>query len=162
MNILAEIGTKDLSIPYIDRPTVKVLIHDHEDKILVINEGLLPGGGVDTNEDRLQALERELREELGAKVSQIEEIGTVIQYRDFLKKRYIINGYTAHIEEFDGSTNPQDEGEKQFEFQWYTRGEALNLVVEAVQKFDGVPILDDSQQGKLFNLMTTQKFLELY
>ncbi len=67
MNILATIGQVDTSIQYTDRPTVKVVIKNNS-KVLVLNKGLLPGGGIDPGETDQDAITRELQEELGVTV----------------------------------------------------------------------------------------------
>ncbi len=117
MNILATIGRMGPSIHYTDRPTVKVVIKN-DDKLLILNKGLLPGGGIDPGESDHDAIIRELQEELGVTVKDIREIGTVVQYRNLLDKKYIINGYSAVLSTTGGLTNPQDEGEAQFTIQW--------------------------------------------
>lgn len=159
MNILAYIGQIDESIQYIDRPTVKVIIRK-DDTVLILNNGLLPGGGIDENESERDAISRELKEELGATVQGIEHIGTVIQYRNFLSKRYIIHGYTATLASIGDPTDPQDEGEAQFTWSWLTIDRALELVSNAIALAKTKPMDDDANQGKLYNLMTTYELLK--
>ena len=55
MNPLATIGQADTSIQYTDRPTVKVVIKN-DNKVLVLNKGLLPGGGIDPGESDQDAI----------------------------------------------------------------------------------------------------------
>lgn len=43
----------------------------------------LPGGGIDEGEDIIQALERELMEEVGCKAELVAELGTVVEYRNY-------------------------------------------------------------------------------
>lgn len=86
MNPLATIGQLDSSIQYTDRPTVKVVIKN-DNKVLILNEGLLPGGGIDPGESDQNAITRELQEELGVTVTDVQEIGTVVQYRNLLEKK---------------------------------------------------------------------------
>ena len=103
MNTLATIGQIDPSIQYTDRPTVKVVIKN-DNKLLILNKGLLPGGGIDPGESDHDAITRELQEELGVTVKHIQEIGTVVQYRNLLDKKYLINGYTALLDTTGGFT----------------------------------------------------------
>ena len=42
----------------------------------------LPGGGIEKGESIIEALNREIIEEVGAKIDIISEIGTIIEYRD--------------------------------------------------------------------------------
>jgi 8-oxo-dGTP pyrophosphatase MutT (NUDIX family) len=159
MNILAHIGQIDESIKYTDRPTVKVVIK-RDDLVLLLNNGLLPGGGIDENESDEEAIAREIQEELGATVRDIEEIGSVVQYRNFLSKRYIIKGYVTELASSGGSTNPQDEGEAQFTQTWLTIQDALELVSNSIAAAKTKPMDDDANQGKLYNLMTTHELLK--
>ena len=159
MNILATIGQEGVAIRYTDRPTVKVVIKK-DDKLLLLNKGLLPGGGVDLGESDQDAITRELREELGVTVKDIQEIGGVVQYRDLLEKKYIVKGYAAELETNGGLTNPQDEGETQFTPQWFRLDEAMTYVSESVKEAELKPMDDDANQGKLYNLITTLELLK--
>lgn len=159
MDILATLGQKDTTTQYIDRPTVKVVIR-RDDNLLILNKGLLPGGGIDPGESDQDAIIRELQEELGITVKNVHEIGTVVQYRNLLGKKYLINGYAAELETTGGLTNPQDEGEARFAVQWLTLEEAIAYVSESIEEAKLKPMDDDANQGKLYNLMTTLELLK--
>ncbi|HWC57696.1 MAG TPA: NUDIX hydrolase [Candidatus Paceibacterota bacterium] len=81
-------------VDYVDRPTVKAVILNNKDEVLLFS-GRLPGGGVERGETGEVALARECMEEIGATLHiDIEEmLGTVIQYRDLPKLKYIVHGY---------------------------------------------------------------------
>ena len=158
MNILATIGQLDASMQYTDRPTVKVVIRN-DNKVLILNKGLLPGGGIEPGESDQDAVTRELQEELGVTVKDIQEIGTVVQYRNLLEKKYLINGYTADLESTGGLTDPQDEGEAQFTIQWLTVEDALTFIAKSIEEAKLQPMDDDANQSKLYNLMATYNFL---
>lgn len=158
MHILATIGQVDTSIQYTDRPTVKAVIKK-DNKVLILNKGLLPGGGIDLGESDQDAITRELQEELGVTVKDVQEIGTVVQYRNLLEKKYLINGYVASLETAGGLTNPQDEGEAQFTIQWLALKDALTFVAESIEEVKLKPMNDDANQGKLYNLIATYNFL---
>lgn len=159
MNILATIGQLDPSIQYTDRPTVKVVVKN-DNKVLVLNKGLLPGGGIDPGESDRDAITRELQEELGVTVKDVQEIGTVVQYRNLLDKKYLINGYVATLETTGGLTDPQDEGEAHFTVQWLTFDKAIVYVSESIEEAKLKPMDDDANQGKLYNLKTTLELLK--
>ncbi|MFZ3009809.1 MAG: NUDIX hydrolase [Candidatus Microsaccharimonas sp.] len=159
MNILATIGQVDPAIQYTDRPTVKVIIKK-DDKLLILNRGLLPGGGIDPGESDQDAITRELQEELGVTVKNVQEIGTVVQYRNLLDKKYLINGYTSELETTGGLTDPQNEGEAQFIVQWFTLDEAIAYVSESIEEAKLKPMDDAANQGKFYNLMTTYELLK--
>lgn len=158
MNVLATIGTPDQSITYTDRYTVKIVISSNK-HILVLNDGLLPGGGVDYKETDKQAIERELLEELGARVNNIKPIGTVIQYRDFLKKRYIIHGYTADLLSLDDVPEPQDKGEEHFVLRWLTTKVASETISASIKQYENMNVADDNLQGNLYNLLLAQELV---
>lgn len=159
MSTITHIGHIDESIIYIDRPTVKVVIKK-DDTVLLLNNGLLPGGGVDEMESDSDAVARELREELGVTVQGIEEIGIVIQYRNFLGKRYIINGYSATLTSVGGPTDPQDAGEARFTQTWLPIDNALEFVSSSIAAAKAMPMNDDAHQGRLYNLTTTYELLK--
>ncbi|HEY8992436.1 MAG TPA: NUDIX hydrolase [Candidatus Microsaccharimonas sp.] len=157
------IGTPDSSIRYIDRPTVKALVLNAKNEVLIINNGLLPGGGIEDNEDDATALRREIIEELGMTVSNINSLETIIQYRNFLNKKYVINGYTVRYEGNLVNTSPQDEGEAQFTYAWYSIEDAKKLLNKSISQIEATkPVLDDTYQGKIFNLRTTRVLLDSY
>lgn len=159
MNIVAHIGQIDESIRYTDRPTVKVIIK-RDDAVLLLNNGLLPGGGINENESDSVAIARELQEEIGATVRDVEGIGIIVQYRNFLGKRYIINGYVATLTSIGGPTDPQDEGEAQFIQTWLSVDSAREFISNSITIAKAKPMDDDANQGKLYNLMTTYELLK--
>lgn len=60
-----------------ERPTVKALIFNLENNILIINNGLLPGGGLNEHEDSELGPSSEVLEELGMKIAIEKELGRV-------------------------------------------------------------------------------------
>lgn len=161
MNILQTFGSTDKEHLLTDRPTVKVLI-ERADDVLVLNKGLLPGGGIDPGESHVDAITRELQEELGARVRDLVYIGTVIQYRSYLGMKYEVHGYSATLDAIGSSTNPQDEGEAHFTLHWMTPPEAVEYVAQSIASAQRDPIESDVEQGRLFNLMTTHALLKQY
>ena len=68
-----------------DRPGSYAVIKNDEGQILVViakNRYHLPGGGIDENEDPKQAVLREIQEETGYAVVDVQEIGHANQYLD--------------------------------------------------------------------------------
>lgn len=164
MKQLQVIGTQDPLIDYIDRPTVKVLVQNSDNKILIINDGLIPGGGVEGNESNSLALNRELLEELGIEVTNQQEIGGVIQYRNFIKRKYVIYGYSSVYKDKVADPTPQNDREAEFLYNWYSLRDAQVLLKSSIAKAkdDFEKLKNSDTEGKLFNLMTTKQFLDSF
>lgn len=158
MNLLSTIGQQDSSVHYMNRPTVKVVLQK-DNKVALLNKGLLPGGGVDSDESDYDAITRELQEELGVTVTDICDLGTVLQYRSLLGKKYHINGYTAVLHSTGGATSPQDDGEARFIVEWLNLEAAITRVSRSIEEAKLKPMDTDAHQGRLYNLMTTLAFL---
>jgi ADP-ribose pyrophosphatase YjhB (NUDIX family) len=71
----------------------------------------LPGGGLDTGEDKIEGMKRELREETGAKnIRNIKPFGIYEEYRPWYKPDYEIQHmisycYTCEIDQELGDSN---------------------------------------------------------
>lgn len=164
MKQLQVIGTQDPLIDYIDRPTVKAVVRNSDNQILIINDGFLPGGGVEGDEDNTLALKRELLEELGIEITDQQEIGIVIQYRGLIKRKYVIYGYSAIYKDKVADPTPQDEREAQFTYDWYSIQDALRLLESSINKAsDDIKKLKNSHtESRLYNLMTTKVLLDSF
>jgi len=95
MKIIAEIKEQDInpnapllsSTNFSRRESVRAIVTDPKGRVALLhvaNRGFhkLPGGGIESNEDRFKALDREVMEEIGCHIDVIDEIGQVIEYRD--------------------------------------------------------------------------------
>lgn len=81
--MIAEFGTKQDGIDYLDRPGVYAVIESNEKQIAIIETSkgyFLPGGAIDTNETDIDALKREVQEELGYQVIIAAKLGETIEY----------------------------------------------------------------------------------
>lgn len=93
-----EVDRPDFSV----RRTVRGVIFDENNAVCIRTKKgsdfyFLPGGGIEDGEDTVQALKRECLEEAGCNITDIQKIGTVIEYRDETKKSKISECFTANL-----------------------------------------------------------------
>ena len=70
------------------------------------------GGGVEPGEDLLAAIQRELKEELGAEVDVLQKIGVVSDYYNLIHRHNINNYYLCKVRAFGHKHLTQDEIEQ--------------------------------------------------
>ena len=70
------------------------------------------GGGIEKDEDLIDALKRELKEELGVDVKAITKIGIVSDYYNLIKRHNINHYYLCKIKKFGEKNLTKDEIEK--------------------------------------------------
>ena len=126
---------------YITRLTVKGLVFDSDNKIALlcnpIGYGLLPGGGVEKEENLESAFMRECREELGCQIEITSKIGVAIQLRDRQGQKYEIHFYVSKILGEKGTPTTQQEDELQATIKWLTLEELhqqLEYQVSTIKK----------------------------
>ena len=102
----------------------------------------LPGGGIDEGEDTVAALHREIREETGYEITDIKELGEVVEYRYYCGMHQVSYCYTATATQFVGTQLTQKEQDAGMELQWFdTIPQAVAAIVSGHQvDEDGSPI----------------------
>ena len=146
---------------YILRPTVKVVITNDENKILTFGN-FLPGGGADENESLEDAAKRECVEELGATIDIQEGLGLVVQYRDFLKKKYEVYGFLAKVKNITKPTTTQED-ELQTSSEWKTFDDAIVYIENIIHQLESGDFSDYTEehlQAKLYNSKTHLMFIQ--
>lgn len=127
-----------------ERKASRGVIFDTENKIALVYSAKnqyhkLPGGGVDEGEDFETALQRELIEEVGCKVENIEELGIVEEYRNKIGLHQISYGYVARVIEKGTAQLEANEVEEGYETQWFDLDVAIEILESesSIEHYDG-------------------------
>lgn len=92
---------------------------------------MLPGGGVDSNENMEEALYRELKEETGANIKIISELGIVVENLEQRKMKQITYFYlTKVVGEIHEPNFMPDELEQGYQVEWYSIDKAIKILEE--------------------------------
>lgn len=161
-NIIVEPGIKDIDVLK-HRNTVRgVILKDNLVYMLyskLYNDYTFPGGGVKQDEDHLETLERELKEELGAlRVEILGEVGFTEELR------YGVNGsgsiykqtsyyYYCNILEFGKPSYDGRENEQGLEGKWVS--------IDEVIKHNLKVVLDERENSKGFQTVLVRENLVL-
>jgi 8-oxo-dGTP diphosphatase len=116
---------------------------------------MLPGGGVDSNENMEEALYRELKEETGANVEIISELGIVVENLEQRKMKQITYFYlTKIVGEIQEPNFMPDELEQGYQVEWYSIDEAIKII-EAENEYE-----EYIKQRELEAIKEAKKYLE--
>ncbi|MDB5266513.1 MAG: ADP-ribose pyrophosphatase [Parcubacteria group bacterium] len=150
----------DQSQEYPIRLVAKVVILDKENNILLFNN-YLPGGGVESGETMEEGLKRECLEEVGAVVTIEKELGVVIQYRDFIQKKYEIHGFLTRLISLQNPISTQkDEIGKNRHFMKIS--EAKKMLEDRIKEMESSELSKDSEeyQSRYYHRLTSLKLIE--
>jgi ADP-ribose pyrophosphatase YjhB (NUDIX family) len=109
---------------YWHRYAARAVVTDDDGAVAIMHAKVngyykLPGGGIDEGEEVLDALHREIREEVGVKIRVTGEIGIVEEHRDFIPMNQTSYAYLATV---DGKKGQPDYTEEElaagFEIVW--------------------------------------------
>lgn len=88
----------------------------------------LPGGGIDDDENKTQALIREVIEEVGSKIEVNGEVGKIIEYRSKWNLKQISFCYVGKIISKGVPTFTEAELSQNFKLVWLPLGQAISKV----------------------------------
>lgn len=92
----------------------------------------LPGGGIEEMENKMVALVRECKEEIGCDVEVVGEIGIIVEYRKIFNLKQTSYCYLAKVKGEKGKPDfTDDEKENGFEQVWLPYDEALKVLSES-------------------------------
>jgi len=118
---------------YIERQAVRAVVFDEVGKIALIYSQKnsfhkMPGGGVEEGENFETALRRELIEEIGCVVEDIQELGIIEEFRDKFSFHHISYCYTAKVIEKGTPQLEEYEIEEGFITRWYELADAIATI----------------------------------
>ncbi len=174
-NIIVKITDKDFGLKErkIDSPIIRygargIVVNDNGEIAIfhkrLKNEYKLPGGGIEKNENIIDAFRREIMEETGCEISNIEELGITIEEKgltNFCQISYIfIANVIKNTNKLHMTKKEQDEGG---EILWLLPDEAYTKVLNSVNNVIG-SIYDDRYKSMFMvkrDAMILSYYLEL-
>lgn len=98
----------------------------------------LPGGGINENENKLQALAREVLEETGCTLKVTNEVGKIIEYRSRFKLKQISYCYLGKITVKGKPGFTKEELSEGFKIVWLSLDEAISKIKnDRSQNYEG-------------------------
>lgn len=141
MNLLREIYEKHIGIDndikevsYKVRKAARTILFDESGKIALLyvskdNYHKLPGGGVEHQENIIEALRREAAEEVGTDIEVLGEVGAIIEYRDEFEQLQISYCYYSKVKGEMGKTSyTEEEINSGFKLKWINVEEAMDFL----------------------------------
>lgn len=131
------IGEDDIAYE-LRKATRTVLLNDSNKVALLYvakdNYHKLPGGGIEKGESIFSALKREVKEEVGANIDILDDIGVIIEYRNGFGKyptgqiQISYCYYSKVIDELKETSFTEKELSKGFKLKWVPLEKVLNIV----------------------------------
>lgn len=145
MNIITEIKEQDINpdAPIVDasefehREAVRAVVVNDLRQVAMLNVSnrgfhKLPGGGIEAGESHIEALNREVMEEIGCHIEIIGELGEIIEYRDEWRQIQTSFCYLAkQVGEQQQNSLTEDEQTWGFEVIWADDIDTAIAILEA-------------------------------
>jgi ADP-ribose pyrophosphatase YjhB (NUDIX family) len=121
------------------REAARAVVFDNDGRVALLHAQKtdyykLPGGGIEAGEDKMTGLDRELKEEIGSKITVEGEVGSVVEFRKAYKRQQISYCYFGSIDGEKGEPDFTDsENAEQFKIVW---ADNLDKATELVHSGD--------------------------
>ena len=115
------------------RKAARALVFNAKGEIALMNVSKhnyykLPGGGIEFGEDIQKALAREIKEEVGATAEIVDELGTIIEYRNEHNLIQISYCFVAKVLKLGKNNLDASERSSGFKVEWHTVDKAIELL----------------------------------
>ncbi len=145
MRLIREIRDKDIlgkespSEEYKSRIAARAIISNDSGEIAVLSPKdpsvyphKLPGGGLENEENIIETLKREVKEEVGADVDIMSELGKIIEYKNNYNQKQTSYCFLAKLKDRIGEpTFTEQEKSLGYELQWIPLKKAIELFQES-------------------------------
>lgn len=155
MNLLVshdqhELGyfTDDDTDIHFTRRAARAVIRNDENQVALMHFAKtgsykLPGGGIDEGESIVEALHREVREESGFEITNVQELGLVEEDRYYCGMHQTSYCFAAKAQKFVGTELTEKEAAEGMELRWM---DSIDLAIAAIEN-NGTVDEDGDQIG---------------
>lgn len=112
----------------------RAVVFDKQNNIALLqsakfNFPKLPGGGVEEDENIEETLTREMREEIGCEIKNIQELGIIEEYRNTTSVHQLSYYFLAELDGEKGSPNfTEKETAENFKIIWLSLDKAIEII----------------------------------
>jgi len=135
MNLIATINPENIRDDevFLSREASRAVLLDENLMVSLLfvansNYYKLPGGGIEPGEEKIAALQRECREEVGAEIVVLDEIGQIVEYRPKENFKQISYCFLGRVKVYKEPEFTSKEKADEFELVWLFLNEAITVM----------------------------------